>query len=1313
MASWADDWNPGYTPGEPLEALSRRRLAGTVGGRVTAESLQLQDYGSSTPWMMDALAGAARGLAGALEPFQLPQDIMFSLLAGWADKDKSALDYFRGDQTIWESITAYAPGGIAPDRPASGEELLRLFGVRDERAAKWGGIAMDLVADPLIAGAWVKGAGLVARGMGLADTAKDLMRLGERADYITSFRPAYDAIPKVMRDNLEDGAFALAQAAFNNRVFWNRAEDAATWGDMLLPRRQALRLQMMSGRGDTLGRESADFIARTEQTARSAGTTIQEQAVMKAQEALDALGGGIATSARDRAANAAARAGRFAEDLTGSVMSPEEQRGFLARGMRILGQKARSVDVVEKANMPTSLRQLISKDGWEVIDQQGVAAMLNQIDPRITVPKEVGERSTTLMQRFEKRVRAQATRVGYDADEAWERAQVFVQKATEADAMLGYHLSGYEYVSTKFGEAALSYYQRQGFSAEEAAELGTQTWNDALIRASRGESAVGTPLRSRPYDPKPGEGLSPLSSGTGFTPTTGAMQVFEADRAMPTIKDIIDGADTFSSLSIDNFMTGIFNGHMRRAFGIMQDPGSFERYVKGVERGKVFLSNVLDDTFRNIPDEYAVEFGHIRNLLDNLKPAEGSGRGTLLSRDTIVAHLADQGVEPERIRDVMIELVRQQNPVLGREGGVLDRLQDLRATLAGRVSNPSREGGTFGRGFFSQREELDAQQLELLGEFANPIVSISETASKARSAVPFSVFMRETYDQAKANGFVRDAGETGRYVDPVSKVRYLKIPDEEVGIWGAYAGKLVHPMLKKELLNAMKDRGGKVGTWERVRSLITGGYLASPNVIMANMSGGFFQAAALGVTPDRLVPKMASTLKKLVAHDERGEKYDVLEILARYFDLDDSTLVGQNIAHAFKKMELTESGLGPDGLNKWFTEVSDFLGEQLKRPGIGKVRSRWFGLDGFQFVERWFKVAAYEAEYDRLIATGIKQLEAEKMAAEMARLVVFDYSELPGLFKGLRDTGLLMFPGFNYFLVPRILNSAMNRPGVLSVSDRISDALTNAIVDDDQEKHAIYANMPEWLRNEQGSIVNRYVGEDGTMRYTAIPTGQLVPTNGLTLAGNAWGESVATAGLWRPILEMLYATVQGDGEAVFSGRYGQRVFDPGATRPEQVSQTWNFLMSNFTPGFVRKLGVDPASIESLFDQSQAPRGLVPNLLSRAFELNEPMGELAYSLSEMQRQRPDRSLRDEFVSFTLRAPQPIATSGALANIQGNYEQARRRLTEMSQADRRKLQAATLAGNDAVAAKIRSRILKREQDFIEEWRPMITAWTQGGR
>src|SRR6056297_688968 len=77
-----------------------------------------------------------RFAASAFDPFMLPQDVFFNTLRVVSDKDTSIVD-------VWNQMARaeYMPFGETPDRVTTGSDLLGLWGVEDEGARKWGGIA--------------------------------------------------------------------------------------------------------------------------------------------------------------------------------------------------------------------------------------------------------------------------------------------------------------------------------------------------------------------------------------------------------------------------------------------------------------------------------------------------------------------------------------------------------------------------------------------------------------------------------------------------------------------------------------------------------------------------------------------------------------------------------------------------------------------------------------------------------------------------------------------------------------------------------------------------------------------------------------------------------------------------------------------------------------------------------------------------------------------------------------------------------------------------------------------------------------------
>lgn len=1322
----------------------------------------LEDDSDIKRGLMGTLGAAARGLSSIFEPFQLSQDLLFAAVAGLADPNSSFKDRFLADEGFWRTLARYAPGGEAPRRPATGAEILELFGVENEQARKWVGLGLDLFADPLLAGAWVKGIGVVAKTGGKAlgisdDAAKAIIKLGDSMDRAFSPLGVYRLVPKELRASMEHNAAELFKRAANARVFWNRTESGATYGDLLLARRTALNLQFptfmddLAGVGDdVIDRAGAgarrfrfgDAVASAQSRARGTAISAQERAAILAGEARDVLESPLDDAFRDVA----------------RIFTPDEERSFVQRGLELIGMKRYAGN--SNKGLPTALKTYIEKNGATFMDEHGLLLMraeditsaelrafMQEVPGRGKRFDAIRKAGADDMDEYLEGVRRMARKTGVDPEVAADRARTYVQRLTEAEALLGYHLSGTGFVRKKFFEQVLA----KSGTDEKAVALARDAWERAILRANKGEDALdtvtgirkptGAPGRNAPdpNQPRPPQQQAPTPTGDGpfqrpapfqqpdpFQPSGSLLSdrmgnqgpFARGDRGSPprdlaggrlpvagegdsfyTIRELLEGNELFSALSLSDFMSGLTKGHLRRTYGIFQAGENFNDWVQSVQKGKVFLSNVVDESLGGVSAAFNAEADLVRTLIRDL---QSSKRATVLPKETVFNHLIENGVNPRRAREFLIEMVRAQNPHLGETLARVQQYADLYAHQAG---SPGQNFGTFGRSFFTERNvNISREDLEILGEFAQPLISISETGTAARVSVAFQQSMAEIYDLAKQNGYVISRAET--YTDPVSRARFMKIPEGESGIWGAFAGKQVHPFLKKELLHMMQDRGTRQVALGRLRNIITAGYLASPNVMVANAAGGIMQAAALGIAPPDMVAAMARTLKPLLRHDNGDEVYGVLDTLAKYFDVDEATLIGQNFVKEFKNLEMTAAGVGPEGVRKFLGQFADFVEAQLQRPGVGNARTRWLGLDGFQFVERWLKVSAFDAQKRKLMnLEGLAEGVAEKLAAETARLAVFDYSEIPRLFKTLRDSGVLLFPGFNYFLMPRLARAAMQRPGTIAVADRMSDAITTANVSED-ERLALYASMPPWLREEHGSVISKYRGPDGEMRYVAIPMNQLVPTS--SLAGNPWGESLSSLGIFRPFQEVLTALIRGDGEAIYSGQYGQQVFDPGASAGTQALQSVEFLVSNLMPGMIRKLGLDPQSVRAaLLDPTQSPRGVVPKLFQTAFQIPNEIGELGYSISEISRGRPDRQLRDEVLSFTLRAPQVLSLSGPLASYGKAYQQAVRLHSAETEHLRGKIRAASLANNQEELQRLIAQLQRKQQQFIDTWQPALEA------
>lgn len=1297
--------------------------------------LEGMNLGTADPWYVKAVAGLEgplRMLSRPLEPLQLPQDVLFAWVASIADPTGGTFtERFLGDQNLWQTLNAYLPYGVAPPRPTSGSDILNAFGVENATARNWGGFALDLFADPLLAGGFLKAAGSVARMSGAVDTANDLRRMGDTIDRLTAPSTAYNLIPRQAREHIEETMFQVAkflldrpapdikaifsrtatqQAQAATRVAQGQAtqsipealrsaqvDNLSSLGiprksiaDAILPERAAMRLAAMSSVRDTVGMRYADDAYMYRQRANRSAMETQEIVAQSLIEASAVIGGSL-TTAPERS-----KIARQVSQLLGAQI----------HAFRNLGE------------LPTAVRQYISNRVYQVVDETALVAF----DPTgrgvrdligaswvpdqpgaISAARRVVPQTTMTRVEFDADVRRIAVRNGADPNQAAAAANEFLERIAISEAAIGLRLSGYEPVMNRIIEAVTDFSVNQrGMTLQQAQRRAVQVWEGMMGRAAT-VTPQGQPIvRALDY------------SLVAANPRTGQQAV--------TVRDLLNQYETFSKLDMDTFMHGLMQGHMRRAMALTTDAPTYDRYVSAVESGKVLLSNVIQDTMLQVPQGHAfgTEFNLVRGLIDDLTSVNQSQhvsrrlpRATVLSSQTIIGHLMDNGVSAQRARETMIELVAQQNPVLNRPGGMLDQIRDR---------SEGRQGGQ-AEGFFAPRDtSLTREQLEVLGEFADPLIAVSQQANKGRQSITWSEFGREMYDAGVQNGWVqRQANRGNAYIDPQTGVRYVNMTtgDFTPGVWGAFAGNYVHPFLAKEMRNAMKDTGGKNGVWQRVRDIVTGGYLAAPNVLAANFVGGFTQAMGLGISPLDLIPSMIRTFKPLVDYGRTGQVPEFLQRMSRYFDAEASSLMGRSAVKGLTGREIEMAGLEGGGLRQFIQGFLNIAEAQLRSPGVrvgrADLRNPLFGLDGFQFVEQWFKAAAFDFEFSRLQSLGRALPDAERTAAELARLVVFDYNELPGLLKMGRDSGVVMFPGFPYFMLGRQMDALWNRPGVLGQQSRMADIITGAIVDEN-ERVNVYSNMESWLREENGTVIYEYEHEDGFKRRLAIPLEQLIPTQMFSFGPMAEGASAM--GLWRPLIETINALVNQDGEAIWSSRYGQQVFDPGATGLMKLGQTFNYLTENFSPAWFRKLGGQeflPGGyvMDSIIGENPAgqARGVLGNLTAQVFDMGTGrVGESLYTANELARHRGDRTLFGEVLSATLRAPTIIATEGPMADIRRLYGNARRALTDEEAGDKARYDRARLNGNPEEAERIRLRIMSRRDAFREEWTPQVMAWSQ---
>lgn len=780
-----------------------------------------------------------------------------------------------------------------------------------------------------------------------------------------------------------------------------------------------------------------------------------------------------------------------------------------------------------------------------------------------------------------------------------------------------------------------------------------------------------------------------------------------------TFGELLDGAADMQALKIGEYLQGLMNGHLRRTYALFGDTNDFKHFIDSLRAGTIIPSNVL-----NTSDLPSLMKGYEREaklILDYQAVLTRNGKGLLLKKSSIAEYLTRSGVPPERVNGAIRSMAQALSPDNEAMKTFLYHVDAMapkyRKMMADRERSIAGMAGAdtlhvTDRRFFDPISQISEDQLIQMGEIAQARASLGDSIEIANRVVGRQEMFQNIYEVAKRRGLIRSAEYTDEF-----GVKYVKYADGEA-VMGGFAGKYIHPHLMNEMQRAAAVKKNMIPyAYTRMRALITGGFLAAPSVIAANFFGGLYQAGTVGINPATMIRRLIEVADEVNAYS-LGYRSNLVSEIRRNVDIDLGSLPFQDFGRELRKVRLDDFGLGPQGVNKVFDDVSQAYERFLRRPGIGPIRTRVAGLEGFQFTENWFKVAAYKEVKERLLreaGEGIDDLaraRIEKEAAEFARTVVFDYSELPSGLDFLKQTGLVLFPGFTYFLAGRTLDAALRRPGALAVADRLSEAVANATLDIEEQIMAL-TGSPDWLRDDQGVPMPFSVrrGPRGEEQVSMLPLNQLIPTStlwdGWGAAGNPWGESIAGLGLMGPFFEVFRALVTDDGEAVLSARYGNRVFDADSEGGRKARDVFRFLYNTLAPSNVKKL--------ITLDMENQLSGLLPSMAEivrdHAGVGSQELMDRAYSFEEHRRLRPDRGWRESVLSTFLRSPQVVALEGPIAGFIRELRNEQARLGEELTMLRRRANRARAEGNMEAYERWANEIRARQTEFNNKWRDFL--------
>lgn len=780
-----------------------------------------------------------------------------------------------------------------------------------------------------------------------------------------------------------------------------------------------------------------------------------------------------------------------------------------------------------------------------------------------------------------------------------------------------------------------------------------------------------------------------------------------------TYRELLNGIADMQALPLHDYLRGLMNGHLRKAYAIFTDSDDFKRYIDAIRTGAVYNSRMIDEAHL---EEAMVGFEREASLIRDYHTAlSASGNGTVIRASGIIEYMRASGVSGERINGAMRALnaaTGKGNPEWERVMALLDKYVPkytaAREARQGRV--PSQEPFVVNQAKFQERVEIPQNVLEAMGEFAQASMSLGQSIGIARTVTRRQDFFQQAWEIAQRRGLIKNEPFVDRF-----GVRYRQYSSNQ-SVMGGFAGKYIHPYLADEFKRmSTLPRDKRLAAFQRVRALVTGGYLAAPSVLAANFFGGLYQGATVGISPATMLRRMGEVYGDMKAF-RNGMRSELVEALNKHHPVELSGILADDLAQGIEALDLAKFGLGKEGVARLFDDVTRKYEQFLQKPFGAEI----IGLSGFQFIENWFKVASFKEMREKLARDFVREtgravtpadmLRFDRDAAEFARTVVFDYSTLPTSLDMLKQTGLVMFPGFSYFLAGRTISAVMNRPGTIAVADRISEAVANAATSVEDQVLAYLGSDP-WMHYEQGvpfPLTGRE-REDGTRSISLLPIAQLVPTATLwdSFAGegfgaNPWAESITNLGMWGPLMDVVNALVSGEGDAMISGRYGHVVFEEGRMPAEKAAQVFRFLYNTMAPSVIRR-GLSQ-------DYQGRMTGLIPGVvggfMGQVTEAPADMLDGIYSIYERRTRKPDKTWRENVLQMTLRTPQIVALDGPLAGIKRQMENERSRLQANISGLRREYENARSAGNTARANDLMTRMVEMRDEFNARW----WQWTQ---
>lgn len=630
----------------------------------------------------------------------------------------------------------------------------------------------------------------------------------------------------------------------------------------------------------------------------------------------------------------------------------------------------------------------------------------------------------------------------------------------------------------------------------------------------------------------------------------------------------------FVHITPETYLRGVRDGYMRRIFEGIDSPEKIINKIHARETITVReaeLSRVAP-RFEELYDERTA-----RAVSDYIEGRPNTGVFRVDELTEVIRRQTGRNISEDDVARILLEGDPQ-----------LDFMNETLAMIGTRaLSQPGVAGGaTMARRpvLFGQRKELTPDELTALVENLSPWASIADLGVDAGRAVRSQFFLNRSFEHLNEMGMIMSRSEIERnisnphivrnvkqtfegihpqtgQVDPNRPLyafmdegtKYVAIPKNNRA-WGPFAGHVIPEEAARQLFRSSLYQDRTI--MERVLSMWRQALISPLPTAIRNVVGNIITINQAGGDFFGIMSRMPAAHRARQEFHTKGwaKELDDSEYMMPF--LSDATLS----SHLRRSLDEQLSSIAG---HRDVPAVLDYLERTVDAITHQPMVGGFLGL--FRWGEETTRIATYMWARDELLARGVARSQAIARAAHFATNAAYDYGSLPKGPDILRRTGLSSFPQFSYYSIGRTFQALAKRPSVLHRQETARHLANTYFIQDTDERDRVNVMMAQWLRHTNPLAFPVFDQRAG-LYYVAnldfwTPQGAV---------GGAIFEDPWVGGVYLPLLEFGTAMMGREGEAFYTRRFGQDVYDPASPLFDRVTHGLLFLAESYIlPGQAR------------------------------------------------------------------------------------------------------------------------------------------------